>query len=113
MKAGNERRVCGYDRVAGPPRAGTSDVGLKIHLICHQTRSVQHHLINWNPLLIDGTAPTPGRDVLGVRHDLPRGRAGARVAPLVPTQEIGQRSREASFRKHGYKDGAHISRQPA
>jgi hypothetical protein len=32
---------------------------------------------------------------------------------LVPSQEIGQRSREASFRKHGYKDGAHISRQPA
>lgn len=96
MKAGNERRVCGYDRVASPPRAGTSDVGLKIHLICHQTRGVQHHLINWNPLLIDGTAPTPGRGVV-----------------LGPSQEIGQRSREVTFRKHGYKDGAHISRQPA
>lgn len=109
MKAGNERRVCGYDRVAGPQRAGTSDAGLKIHLICHQMGGVQHHLISWHPLLIDGTAPTPGRGGLGVRHDRPRGRA----VVLVPSQEIGQRSREASFRKHGYKDGAHISRQPA
>lgn len=77
MKAGNERRVCGYDRVAGPPRAGTSNAGLKIHLICHQTKSVQRHLISWSPLLIDGTAPTPGRGGLGVRYDRPRGRAGA------------------------------------
>ena len=38
--------------------------GWKIHLICHQTRGVQHHLIIWNPLLIDGTAPTPGRGAL-------------------------------------------------
>lgn len=109
MKAGNERRICGYDRVAGTPRAGTSDVGLKIHLICHQTRGVQHHLISWSPLLIDGTAPPPGREVLGVRHDRPRGRA----VVLGPSQEIGQRSREAFFRKRGYKDGAHICRQPA
>ncbi len=95
MKAGNERRVCGYDRVASPPRA----VGLKSHLICHQTRGVQHHLISWHPLLIDGTAPTPGRGVLGVRHNRPRGRA----VVLVPSQEIGQRSREAFFRKYGYR----------
>ena len=71
--------------------------GLKIHLICHQTRGVQHHLILWNPLLIDGIAPTPGR--------------GAVV--LGPTQETGQRSLESSFRKYEEKDGVHICCQPA
>lgn len=74
--------------------------GLKTHLICHQTRGVQHHLILWNPLLIDGTAPTSGRGAL-------------RTGQGRPTQETGQRSLESSFRKHEEKEGVHICCQPA
>ena len=112
--------------------------GWKIHLICHQTRVVQHPLMTPS-LPLHGVASAlfrrkyvPGA---GLRPELrywSLRQAGAYLGPgrgeseaavkesvalLVPTQETGQRSREFSSRKRGTrrdkKEGARICRQPA
>lgn len=85
--------------------------GLKIHLICHQTRGVQHHLILWNPLLIDGTAPTPGRGALRTGQGRGAGSdPGDRPAePGIFLQEARGKGRRAYLLPTGLR-GAQVYR---
>ena len=85
--------------------------GLKTHLICHQTRGVQQHLILWNPLLIDGTAPTPGRGALRTGQGRGAGSdPGNRPAePGIFLQEARGKGRRAYLLPTGLR-GAQVYR---
>ena len=99
--------------------------GWKIHLICHQTRVVQHPLMTQSlPLHGGANSLFRSKCVLGAgqRPELrywslrqagaylgpDRGWIEESVALLVPTQGSGQRSRQISFRRRGTRRKARV-----